>query len=96
MKGGGEIIGSLRMPLTNPDFSPFQKACDLALDTVFVSFPGQQAGIFTKQFIERDLDRTGIRIIGPGDLTDDDELPGQGDVMASSPRTIIRRRILRP
>jgi branched-chain amino acid transport system substrate-binding protein len=81
VKGGGEIIGSLRVPLSSPDFSPFQKARDLAPDTVFVSFPGHQAGIFTKQFVERGIDRTGIRIIGPGDLTDDDELPGQGDVM---------------
>ena len=70
------------MPLSNPDFSPFlQKAHDLAPDTVFISFPGQQAGAFTKQFAERGLDRSGIRIIGPGDLTDDDELPHQGDVM---------------
>ncbi len=82
IKGGGQIIDSLRVPLSNPDFSPFlQKAHDLNPDTVFISFPGQQAGAFTKQFVERGLDRSGIRIIGPGDLTDDDELPGQGDVM---------------
>jgi branched-chain amino acid transport system substrate-binding protein len=82
VRGGGEIIESLRVPLSNPDFSPFlQKAHDLAPDTVFISFPGQQAGAFTKQFAERGLDRSGIRIIGPGDLTDDDELPHQGDVM---------------
>jgi len=82
VRGGGEIIESLRVPLSNPDFSPFlQKAHDLAPDTVFISFPGQQAGAFTKQFAERGLDRSGIKIIGPGDLTDDDELPNQGDVM---------------
>jgi len=82
VKGGGTIVESLRVPLSNPDFSPFlQRARDLGPDTVFVSFPGQQAGAFTKQFVERGLDRSGVRIIGPGDLTDDDELPGQGDVM---------------
>ena len=41
---------------------------------------GQQGGTFARQFVERGLDKANIKIIGPGDLTDDDELPGQGDV----------------
>ena len=50
-------------------------------DTAFIYFPGQQGGTFARQFVERGLDKANIKIIGPGDLTDDDELPGQGDVM---------------
>jgi len=46
-----------------------------------VYFPGQQAGIFAKQFLERGMDKSGIRLIGPGDMTDDDELPGLSDAM---------------
>ena len=34
-----------------------------------------QSGIFAKQFLERGMDKSGIRLVGTGDLTDDDELP---------------------
>ena len=40
-----------------------------------------QAPIFAKQFAERGLGRSGIKIIGPGDLTDDDDLNNMGDQM---------------
>jgi len=81
-KGGAQIMDSLRVPLANPDFAPFlQRARDLGPDTLFVYFPGQQAGIFAKQFLERGMDKSGIRLIGPLDLTDDDELPGMTDAM---------------
>jgi branched-chain amino acid transport system substrate-binding protein len=71
-KLGAQIIESLRVPLQNPDFSPFlQRARDLAPHTLFVYFPGNQAGVFTKQFLERGIDKFGIRLVGPGDLTDD-------------------------
>ena len=80
--GGGQVIEKLRVPLANPDFAPFlQRIRDLAPDTAFIYFPGQQGGTFARQFTERGLDKANIKIIGPGDLTDDDELPGQGDVM---------------
>jgi branched-chain amino acid transport system substrate-binding protein len=81
-KGGVQIVESMRVPLANPDFAPFlQRARDLAPDTLFAYFPGNQAGIFAKQFAERGMDKSGIRLIGPGDLTDDDELPGMTDAM---------------
>ena len=77
-----QIIESMRVPLANPDFAPFlQRTRDDNPDTLFVYFPGNQAGIFAKQFLERGMDKSGIRIIGPGDLTDDDELPGMTDAM---------------
>ena len=79
---GGQIIESIRIPLANPDFAPFlQRIRDLKPDTAFIYFPGTQAGIFAKQFAERGLASSGIKIIGPGDLTDDDELNNMGDQM---------------
>jgi len=79
---GGQIVESIRIPLANPDFAPFlQRIRDLAPDTAFIYFPGTQAGIFAKQFAERGLAKSGIRIVGPGDLTDDDELNNMGDQM---------------
>ena len=80
--GGGQILESIRIPLANPDFAPFlQRIRDINPDTAFIYFPGTQAGIFAKQFAERGLDKSGIRILGPGDLTDDDELNTMGDQM---------------
>jgi branched-chain amino acid transport system substrate-binding protein len=78
-KSTAQVVDSLRMPLANPDFAPFlQRARDLNPDTLFV-FPANQAAIFAKQFLERGMDKSGIRLLGTGDLTDDDELPGMTD-----------------
>jgi branched-chain amino acid transport system substrate-binding protein len=82
VQAGGEIIESIRIPLANPDFAPFlQRVRDLNPDTAFIYFPGTQASIFAKQFAERGLGNSGIKIIGPGDLTDDDDLNTMGDQM---------------
>ena len=65
------------MPLANPDFAPFlQRARDLLPDTLFVFVPAGQAGTLARQFAERGLDKSGIKLIGPGDIVDDDDLPG--------------------
>ncbi len=79
---GGHIIELIRIPLANPDFAPFlQRVSDLKPDTAFIYFPGTQAPIFAKQFAERGLGRSGIKIVGPGDLTTDDSLNDMGDQM---------------
>jgi branched-chain amino acid transport system substrate-binding protein len=79
---GGEILESIRIPLANPDFAPFlQRIRDISPDSAFIYFPGTQAPIFAKQFAERGLANSGIKIIGPGDLTDDDDLNNMGDQM---------------
>ena len=79
-QAGGEVIESIRFPLANPDFAPFlQRAADAKPDAIFVFVPSGQGGSFVKQYIERGLDKAGIKIIGPGDVTDDDLLNGMGD-----------------
>jgi len=84
-KAGGSIVETLKVPLANPDFAPFlQRARDGNPDTLFVAVPAPQAGVLAKQFVERGLDKTGIRLIGPGDITDDEDLPGMSDAMAGT------------
>ena len=79
--GGGQIAGELRIPMQNPDFAPFlQRAADAKPDAIFVFVPSGAGAIVMKQFVERGLDKAGMKLIGPGDLTDDDILPGYGDV----------------
>jgi branched-chain amino acid transport system substrate-binding protein len=81
-KAGGQVADIIKVPLQNPDFAPFlQRARDLAPDTLFVFVPAGQAGTFAKQFAERGLDKAGIKLIGPGDIVDDNDLPGMGDSM---------------
>jgi branched-chain amino acid transport system substrate-binding protein len=77
---GGQIVGEIRVPVRNPDFAPFlQRVRDLQPDAVFVFVPSGPASALMKQFTERGLDKTGIRLIGDGGLTDDDLLPEMGD-----------------
>jgi branched-chain amino acid transport system substrate-binding protein len=82
VNGGGTIPEFIRVPLVNPDFAPFlQRARDHKPDAVFIFVPSGQGAIFVKQFLERGLDKAGIKIIGPGDVTDDDVLNGMGDAV---------------
>lgn len=77
---GGTIVDSLRVPLMSPDFAPFlQRAQDAKPDTIFVFIPAGKAGAFAKQFVERGLDKTGIKLVGVADVTDDNDLNGMGD-----------------
>ena len=76
----GTVVEAIRVPLANPDFSPFlQRAADAKPDAIFIFVPSGQGGTFMKQFAERGLDKAGIKLIGPGDVTDDDLLPTMGD-----------------
>jgi branched-chain amino acid transport system substrate-binding protein len=82
VKNGAEIVAALRVPLANPDFAPFlQRTRDLKPDTLFVFVPNNQAGPLVTQFIERGMDKSGIRLISTGDLTPDDDLPNMTDAM---------------
>jgi branched-chain amino acid transport system substrate-binding protein len=79
---GGEIAESLKVPLQNADFAPFlQRARDANPQAMFVFVPSVQAGTFARQFVERGLDKAGIRLMGPGDITDDELLQSMGDAM---------------
>jgi branched-chain amino acid transport system substrate-binding protein len=81
-EAGGAIVETLKIPLVNPDFAPYlQRAHDSAPDTLFVFVPESQAAILAKQFVERGLDKSGIKLIGPGDITDDEDLAGMSDAM---------------
>lgn len=76
---GGEIVASVRTPLRNPDYAPFlQRAKDAKPDALFVFVPSGEGLAVMKQFEERGLKQAGIRLIGTGDVTDDDLLESMG------------------
>jgi len=80
VKAGGKVE-NVRVPMRNPDFAPFlQRAADEKPDALFVFVPSGVGAQLMKQYAERGLDKSGIRLIGPGDMTDDDILNDMGDV----------------
>lgn len=79
---GRTISGGVRMPVQSPNFVPFlQRARDAQPDAVFAFHPGGvQTGAFMKAYAEAGLKAKGIALIGPGDLTSDEELPAIGAI----------------
>jgi len=77
--GGGEIVESIKTPLRNPDYAPFlQRAKDAKPDALFVFVPSGEGLAVMKQFDERGLKQAGVKLIGTGDVTDDDLLESMG------------------
>jgi branched-chain amino acid transport system substrate-binding protein len=81
-QAGGKMIERLRPPLANPDFAPFlQRARDVSPQAIFAFVPAGVGAIFAKQFVERGMDKSGIRIVAMSDVMDDDVLNGMGDAV---------------
>jgi branched-chain amino acid transport system substrate-binding protein len=77
---GGRVIEELKVPVANPDFAPFlPRAADTKPDALFVFVPTGAGGNLMKQFIERGLDKAGMKLVAISDLTDDDLLNKMGD-----------------
>jgi branched-chain amino acid transport system substrate-binding protein len=72
-EGGGKIVGSARVPLANPDYSPFvQRVKDQKPDALFFFAPGAEDGTgLLKAFTDKGLDKAGIKFLGVGDMTSD-------------------------
>jgi len=81
-EGGGKIVGSVRVPLQNPDWAAYmQRVKDARPDALKVFIPaGKTATAVMKNFSDLGLDKAGVKLIGPGDITTDEELPNMGDV----------------
>jgi branched-chain amino acid transport system substrate-binding protein len=78
---GGEIVGQVRMPVSNPDFAPFvQRAKDLNPESIFVFIPADiQPEALGKTFAERGIDPNKTRIFGTGEVTDEPAVKSMGE-----------------
>jgi branched-chain amino acid transport system substrate-binding protein len=77
---GGQVTSALRVPLANPDFSPFlQRVADAKPDALLGFVPAGVGPTFMRQFVERGLDKSGIKFIAEGSLTEDDIVNQIGD-----------------
>jgi branched-chain amino acid transport system substrate-binding protein len=82
-KNGGKVLADVPLPFPNvPDFTPFlQRIKDLKPDAIYVFIPaGKWATGIMKTYADLGMRQAGIRLIGPGDITQDTELPNMGDV----------------
>jgi branched-chain amino acid transport system substrate-binding protein len=80
-EAGGEIVGSVRFPVANPDFSAFvQRAKDQNPEAIYVFVPGGvQPAAIGKALAERGIDPKKTRILAQGELTDDEARKSMGD-----------------
>ncbi len=79
--GGGEIVGSVRFPVANPDFSAFvQRAKDSSPDAIYVWVPGgAQPAAVGKALAERGIDTSKTKVLGQDALTAESALKSMGD-----------------
>jgi len=77
---GGKVIESLRVSLSSNDFAPaLQRVADAKPDALMGFVPAGVGPIFIRQFVERGLDKSGIKFIAEGSLTEDDIVNQIGD-----------------
>jgi branched-chain amino acid transport system substrate-binding protein len=80
-EAGGEVVGSVKMPVANPDFSAFvQRAKDLNPESIYIWVPGgAQPAALGKTLAERGIDPKKVKVLAQGELTEDQALKSMGD-----------------
>ena len=81
-EAGGEIVGSVRFPVANPDFSAFiQRAKESGADSIYIWIPGgTQPAAIGKALAERGVDPKKTHILGQDVLSDESALKSMGDI----------------
>jgi branched-chain amino acid transport system substrate-binding protein len=81
-QAGGEIVGSVRTPLANPDFSPFvQRIKDANPESIFVFVPGgSQPAALGKAFADRGVDANKVKIMSSGEAVDETAIKSLGEL----------------
>ncbi len=78
---GGEIVGAIRTPVNNVDFSAYaQRVKDANPQSVFIFVPaGKEPAAVMKSLAERGVTPDKIKILGSGEIVDDTGLKSMGD-----------------
>jgi branched-chain amino acid transport system substrate-binding protein len=79
---GGNILGSVRMAVQNPDFTAYvQRAKDLNPQGIFVMIPGgSQPGAFGKALAERGINPQKTEVMGQAEIADEHAVASMGDL----------------
>jgi len=85
-ENGGQIVGSVRMPVLAADYTPFlQRVKDAKPDVLIIFVPaGKQATSIMKTYHDLGMAEAGIRLVGPGEVTPDEELANMGDILSGT------------
>src|SRR5580698_5795745 len=80
-EAGGEIVGSVRFPVANPDFSAFvQRAKDTNPEAIYIWIPGgAQPAAIGKALAERGIDASKVKILGQDALAGEAAVKAMGD-----------------
>lgn len=80
-EAGGEVVGSVRVPIANPDFSAFvQRAKDTDPEAIFIFIPGgSQPPALAKAMAGRGITPQNTKILAQGEVTAEDALKNMGD-----------------
>lgn len=80
--GGGKMIGSVRMPLGNPNFVPYlQRIRDAHPDAVYIFVPVSEAPAMMRAVGALNFAGAGIKIFSTMDLVPDEQLQTMGDIV---------------
>ena len=82
-EAGGTVLGSVRYPVVNVDFSSYvQRALDLKAPSIFYFVPGgAQPAALAKAFAERGVDPKKVRVLGSGEATSEPAMKSAGDAL---------------
>jgi len=80
-EGGGTIVGTVKVPVRNPEFSGYmQRIKDSGADAVFCFMPiGELSLGFLKAYADAGLKNTSMKLLATGDVTDESTLDAAGD-----------------
>jgi branched-chain amino acid transport system substrate-binding protein len=68
------------VPLSSNDFAPsLQRVAEAKPDALLAFVPAGVGPVFVRQFVERGLDKSGIKFIAEGSLTEDNVVNEMGD-----------------
>jgi len=78
---GGNVVGGVRFPVANPDFSAFaQQLKDSKADSVYIFVPGgEQPAALGKALAEHGVTPKTVKIFSSGELVNDEPLKSMGD-----------------
>ncbi len=80
-EAGGQIVGSVRFPVANPDFSAFvQRAKDVNPEGIYIWIPGgAQPAAIGKALAERGIDASKVKILGQDALAGEAAVKAMGE-----------------
>jgi len=80
-EAGGTVVGGVRFPVANPDFSAFaQQAKDSKSDSIYIFVPGgEQPAALGKALAEHGVTPKTVKVFSSGELVNDEPLKSMGE-----------------